>query len=440
MKFIPHDYQQDIIDHVKDKPGSMVLAQMGSGKTAAMLEALKHMTPRAKRVLIVAPLRVAKFTWPNEIAKWENFANYKYEVAIGTVKQRKAAIDAKAPITIINTENLVWLVEYLTETHGWVYDTTIIDESSMFKSNASKRFKTIKRVVDRVPHRVVLLTATPTPNSMLELWPQVYLIDKGKRLGKNLTAYRNRWFLSDYMGYNWTLKPGAKAEIQAKVADLSVVVESYAGLPARVDLIEQVDMPRQAWDLYDELKEHFTSSTSLEDITAANAAVLVGKLAQVASGSIYDEARNVHCIHNEKLDALESIVDQAGGENILVAYNYVHELSRIKSRFPHARVLGEDNTAIDDWNAGKIKMLVAHPKSAAHGLNLQDGGKRIVWYSPTWSNELKMQFDARLHRQGQKDTVFIHTIVARNTIDEEIIDALNGKRTAQEILLRALKR
>lgn len=436
MNFTPRDYQQTIIDHIVGHESAFVLAQMGSGKTAATLEAFKHI--RAKRVLIIAPLRVAQHTWPNEIQKWHNFEHYTYRVAVGSPKKRSEAVLSKASIVIINQENVSWLVD--THLKDLNFDTVIIDESSSFKNSSSKRFKSLKklRAKDTVK-RWVLLTATPTPNSVMEAWSQMYLLDKGKRLGTSFHAFKNRYFVSDYMGYTWTPRPNTERFIRDKIAELAVVVERYDGLPDRVDLTETVSLSKSVMAEYKELAKEFILDLGDTEITAANAAVLVGKLQQLAGGAIYRDDGAYEVYHDTKITALQSLVDQAEGENILVAYNYRHEYERIMEAYPHA-VSVKDKDAIDRWNRGEIKMLLAHPASAAHGLNLQDGGRRIIWYSPTWSNELKLQFDARLHRQGQKDHVYIHTIVAEGTVDDDVIVAVQGKKSAQDVLLDAVKK
>jgi len=435
--FTPRDYQQMIIDHIAKHQSSFILAQMGSGKSAATLQSFKTIKP--KRVLIIAPIRVAKNTWPAEIKKWTNFAKYTYAVAVGTPKQRTLAFTSSASIVIINVENVVWMIDNCAKELE-TFDTVVIDESSGFKNPSTKRFKAVKKLRSSgLIKRWILLTATPTPNSMLEAWPQMYILDQGERLGRSMTAYKQRYFQSDYMGYKWEPREGAEQIIRSKIAQLAVVVENYSGLPDRVDLTEEVVLPERIMRQYRDLEKDAIQKLGDDMITAANAAVLIGKLAQIAGGACYDENSKVHHYHDEKIDALASLIEQAEGENVLVAYNYQHELDRIMAVYPDA-VNVKEADAIDRWNRGEIKILLAHPASAAHGLNLQDGGRRIIWFSPTWSNELKMQFDARLHRQGQKDNVYIHTIVARDTVDERIIAAVRDKKSAQDILLETVKK
>jgi len=436
MNFTPRDYQGRIIDHIKTRNESFILAQLGSGKTAATLESFKAVKP--KRVLIIAPLRVARNTWPDEIKKWDNFSKYTYAVAVGTPKQRTSAVMGNASIVIINQENVVWLIDNFWDKLN--FDMVVIDESSAYKNSSSKRFKALKKLKDKGKvRRWVLLTATPTPNNLMEAWSQMYLLDKGERLGKAFHNFKNRYFVSDYMGFKWEPRPNSEVFIRQKIAELAIVVENYDGLPDRVDLIETVELPKRARDTYEQLVKDQLVELEHTDITAINAAVLVGKLQQMASGAIYTDDKDYEIYHDAKLDALADLLDQAEGENVLLAYNYRHEFDRIKAKYPHA-VSIKDKNAIERWNKGQIKLLVAHPASAAHGLNLQDGGRRIIWYSPTWSNELKLQFDARLHRQGQKDHVFIHTICADSTIDDEIVQAVSSKRTAQDVLLASVRK
>jgi hypothetical protein len=431
MKFIPHDYQRAIGEKIK-AGNAFIICAMGGGKTAATLDAIKD---AQSRILIIAPLRVAQHTWPAEIAKWENFQHLDYSVCTGALKKRLAALDANSKVTIINRENVDWLVTHYGA--KWPFGVVIVDESSSFKNQSSRRFKALRKV-RKLVKRFVLLTGTPAPNSPLELWPQAFLLDGGKRLDTAFTRFRETYFDSDYMGYNWTPKPGASEKITNAISDLCVVVEKYDGLPERVDIEYPVELPRKVLAACEAFEKEFLAELDGEAITAANAAVVAGKLAQVASGAVYDdEGIPVH-VHDEKLDALEELLEASEGENVLVAYNYRHERGRIKERFPHAVDIKDDG-AIDAWNRGEIKLLLAHPASAGHGLNLWEGGRRIIWFSPTWSNELKQQFDARLYRQGQQDNVFIHTIVATGTVDEKIVDAVLNKKSVQSIIIDRIK-
>ena len=426
MNFTPRDYQVEMSDKIKAGESVFVIAKAGSGKTAATLYGLTGKT------LIVAPLRVALHTWPAEIEKWG--FGYSYAVAIGTPAQRNKAIASDPDVLIINIDNLVWLLD----NYEVKIDTLVIDESSMLKSPSTKRFKKLRNWRKTNHCQIVLLTATPTPNSLLEAWPQMFMLDYGDRLGKTFTAYRDRYFVSDYMGYKWEPRPKADEKIHGLISEVAVVVESYSGLPDLVEVYEEVTMPAKVRKLYDQMKKEMLIETDGSDISAVNAAVMVNKLAQFASGAIYHEDGSYSLQHDEKIDALEDLILRAGDESLLVAYNYKHELERIKARFPHAVSIKEKG-AIDRWNRGEIKLLLAHPKSAGHGLNLQAGGRRIVWFTPTWSNELKIQFDARLFRQGQTGTVFIHTIYCEDSVDWEIIEAVGTKKSIQDLLINSIK-
>lgn len=438
MLFSPHDYQKPISDKIATEQSAFIIATMGAGKSASTLDGLTKLFDQFEinRVLVIAPLRVAEHTWPTECDKWDSFNHLTTATAIGPPAKRNAAIMSGAELTFINRENIPWLVK----TYGkkWPFDTVVIDESSSFKNPSSQRFKALKKIRPLVS-RWVLLTGTPTPNSLLELWPQVFLLDGGERLGRTFSAYRSRYFESDFMGYKWTPRAGAEQQIHDAVADLCVVVEKYDGLPDRVDLTETIQLPKKAQSQYDEMVREMIIEFGDEEITAVNAAVLAGKLQQLCNGAIYDENRKVIDVHSEKLDALDALLEQAEGENVLLAYNYKHDLARIKERHPEAVDIKEKG-ALERWNKGEIRLLLAHPASAGHGLNLQDGGNRIIWFSPTWSTELKLQFDARLHRQGQEKPVFVHTIIAENTIDGDVIEAVTTKKSVQDILIEAVKK
>ena len=428
MKFTPRSYQQDIIDFVAANKRSFIIAAAGAGKTSAVLSGIDP----SDKTLIVAPLRVAKHTWPDEIKKWD--FGLSYSSVIGPAKVRQAALKVKASVYIINVDNLVWL---LNQQIG--FDHIIIDESSMFKSPSSKRFKeTRKWLRNRGSVKVTLMTATPAPNTLMDTWAQMALLDDGQRLGRSFSGFRSRYYESDYMGYQWTPKLHAAKAIKDKIAEVATVVENYAGLPDLVELTEYVDMPDAAWSDYEQMKKDALLEFEDEDISAANAAVVVGKLAQIAAGAVYDDQRNVRIYHDAKIEALKDIVATTN-DNILVAYSWQHDAERIRKALPNAVDIKEDG-AIDRWNAGKVKLLLAHPKSAGHGLNLQDGGRRIVWFNPTWSNELKIQFDARLYRQGQSKTVFVHTIMAQGTIDEDVLEAQKNKWSLQKMLIDAVKK
>jgi hypothetical protein len=431
MEFKPHSYQQDIVKKIRED-NAFIICAMGGGKTAATLDAIKD---ARSRILIIAPLRVAEHTWPAEIAKWNSFKHLDYSVCTGALKKRTAALDNQSKITIINRENVDWLVTHYGA--KWPFGVVIVDESSSFKNPSSKRFRALRKI-RKLVKRMVLLTGTPAPNSPLELWSQTFLLDGGKRLDTAYTRYKEKYFVSDFNGYNWTPREGAEQEITEAIADLCVVIEKYDGLPERHDVSAPIVLPMQARSAYESFQKDFLAQLEGQEVTAANAAVVVGKLLQVASGAVYDDDGLAVHVHEEKLNALEELLEASEGENVLLAYNFQHERDRIKHRFPQAVDIKEPG-AIDAWNRKEIPLLLAHPASAGHGLNLWEGGRHIIWFSPTWSNELKQQFDARLYRQGQQDNVFIHTIVAPGTVDDDVLDALHHKKTVQSIIIDKMK-
>lgn len=436
-----HGYQETAVEFAKANKKAALILDMGLGKTAVTLTALQDLVRdfEAFKVLIVAPLRVARSTWPAEVEAWDHIA-LDYSLLLGSAKEREAAARSAAPLHIINVDNLVWLIDYWGD--KWPYDTLVLDESSLFKSHQTRRFKKLKTRLARL-NRVLLLTGTPAPNSLLDLWPQMYLLDQGKRLLRTFSAYRNHYFTSDYMGYNWTIRPGSHIEIHDKVADLCLRLDArdYLTLPERVDNRVHVELPVGKRANYQRLERDFLIRITEDDtITAANAGVLVGKLLQFANGAMYLENGDWAKIHDAKLDALAEIVETSAGHPILVAYNYRSDLARLKQRFKFATELDKDPRTIDRWNRGETRMLLAHPQSAGHGLNLQAGGSIIVWFGLTWSLEQYQQFNARLHRQGQTQTVVVHHIVARGTVDETVLEVLANKDAGQGGLLNALRR
>jgi len=410
---------------------------MGLGKTAATLTAIQDLFQQCMitRVLVIAPLRVAAHVWPAELKKWN--IQLSMSVAVGDADTRKRAVFARTQVCVINRENTFWLVDLLRK--DWCFDMVVIDESSSFKAAASKRFRSLKRVRSMID-RVVLLTGTPASNSLLDLWPQVYLMDTGERLGKTYTGYRSTFFEADYSGFKWELRPGAEKRIHESVADLfiSMRTEDYLELPDRMEITTDVVMDTETLLKYNEMEERMLLEFGDTEITAISAGVLCGKLQQLAQGAVYDGDRCVHHLHDFKLDALEELLEAAQNDNVMVAYTYQHDVARIKKRFPHA-VDVKEKDAIACWNKGKIRLLMAHPASAGHGLNLQDGGHRIIWFGLTWSLELRDQLNARLHRQGQGHPVTIHTLMMRDTIDEDIMAAVKGKAVGQDRLIDAVK-
>lgn len=423
---------------------------MGLGKTVSTLTALSDLSDSfaINRTLIVGPLRVANTVWKQEAQKWSHTKNLTMKIATGTPKNRIAALMSTAEIIVINRENIVWLVDFYCKTptgqynlDKWPFDCVIIDESSSFKSSGSLRFKALKRIVPKTEY-MVLLTGTPSPNGLIDLWSQAYLIDMGKALGRNMTAYKQRYFDSDYMGYSLTPKPNAKENIERLIQPytLSMQTEDYLDLPARIDVTVEIDVPAKVMTAYNEFQKELYINLDGNDLEALSAGVLANKLLQFANGAVYvDEHKNFKTLYDGKLDALKDIIDDNPNENILLAYNYKSDLARILAKFPEAVVLGKEAAQIDEWNAGKIKLMVCHPASAGHGLNLQSGAATMVWFGLNWSLELYQQFCKRLHRQGQTKPVKIFHLVATGTIDERVMSVLGDKEATQTSLLTALK-
>ena len=404
------------------------------------------------KVLIIAPKKVAEDTWTREAAKWDHLNDLRISPVLGTEKQRRAAMATPADLYVINRENVQWLVENYGD--KWPFDAVVIDELSSFKSSKAKRWRLLKRVAPLC--KVVWgLTGTPASNGYMDLFAEMYIIDSGKHLGRTLTAFRDRYFnpgaRKGHIVYEWKLKPGAKERIDETLAEfcLSMKACDWIDLPARIDVNHFVHMSPAEQKIYDKLKQDkvipllegkMTESFDDADhaILGDTAAALTGKLLQMANGAVYDDDGNWVHIHDSKLDALAEIYEAANGDPLLVFYNYKHDLDRIRARFPEAQTL---DTADDirAWNDGEIPLLLCHPASVAYGLNMQEGGHIIVWFGPTWSLELYQQANARLLRQGQTDTVFIHHILTDGTLDEKVIRALDKKDSVQESLLRALK-
>lgn len=392
------------------------------------------------RCLIIAPKRVAESTWPEEIQKWEHI-HLTYSVAVGSAQKRKTALHQNTDLHIINRENVPWLVELLGT--QWPYAMVVLDELSSFKSNKAQRFKALRKVRPKVK-RIVGLTGTPTPNGLIDLWPQIYLLDQGERLGKTITQYRDQYFRpgwrQGHIVYKWQLRDGAEDQIYKKLEDICVSMKStdWLQMPERIDQVVTVEMDPKSRAKYERLEKDLLLPLEGSDVVADGAAVLTNKLLQLANGAIYDEDKTVQHIHDAKLDRLEDAVEAANGRPLLVYYSYRHDLDRIQERFPQAKIL-ESPQDVADWNAGKTELLVCHPASAGHGLNLQDGGSVIIWFGLPWSLELYQQANARLYRQGQRKTVRVYHIVCKGTMDEQVLKALERKDTSQEALMQALK-
>lgn len=436
-------YQYEMIDFILGKPKCALWVDMGLGKTIATLTAIQQLINQleVRRVLIIAPLRVAQSTWPDEIKLWSHTNRLSYSIVCGTAEERARALRKNVDLYFINRENTDWLVKELK--NQWPFDMLVIDECSSFRDPKTKRFKAIKKVA-HLADRVVELTGTPAPKDMLAIWAQIYLLDQGKRLGRTMTAYRNRWFAPDYWGHNWEPRTYAKDEIEDKINDLVLVLkkEDHIHWKDPTHHTIDIDLPPNARAQYRELeKEFIIRLENAEIIEAVNAAVLTGKLRQCSNGAFYtDSEGNFTEVHDAKLDALRYVSELHQNENLLVAYNFKSDKERILKRFPHAEVLTTDPDVIRRWNEGKIQMLLAHPASAGHGLNLQHGGRVACWFGDTWDLELYLQFNARLARRGQKKDVLIYHLNAKDTVDQVITKTLKTREKNQKELLNALKR
>lgn len=472
------------VQFILDHPASMLGLAMGFGKSIISLTAIRELLDsfEVRNVLVIAPLLVAEETWPEEIESWAHTAVLDYEVLTGSAERREQRARRLAEVSIINTENVPWLVELWGD--DWPYDMVVIDEASRFK-NPAKRTKPTKKAVQKavagalaaLPRgtapdspeaekavagatralarnwtrfgalcrvrkhidRVVELTGTMAPNGLLDIWSLYYLLDQGERLYGSYSKYRSRWFESDYMGFNYTLRPGAFNEIVERVKDitLSMKTEDYIDMPPVLTNVLKVRLPPKVMKQYKDFER--TLLLEEHDIEAVNNGVLTNKLLQLANGSVYDEEGRVIEIHDLKLAALDSVIEEANGAPVLVAYSYEFDLVKLRKRYPRAEVVGEAPNLQKRWNAGEIPILLAHPASAGHGLNLQYGGNITVWYGLNWSLELYQQLNKRLHRPGQRETVVIHHIVAEGTVDERVMQVLPEKDATQDALVEATK-
>lgn len=441
MKFIPYKYQQRAIQHIIDNPAAGLFIEMGLGKTVITLTALTellHDRFEVSRVLVIAPLRVADTVWTTEAKKWNHTRYLKIAKVLGKKNQRIKALETPADIYVINRENVEWLVNHYKR--RWPFDMVVIDELSSFKSPTARRFRALQKVRPLIK-RIVGLTGTPAPNGLIDLWPQIYLLDQGERLGTTISGYRTRYFQPgkrhDHIVYEWV--PISEAAIYKKISDIciSMMADDWLDMPERIDRVVTVTLPPAARESYRKLERDLLLPFADGDVVADSAAVLAGKLLQLANGAVYDEGGNVKEIHTAKLEALEDVIEAANGKPVLVFYTYKHDLSRIRQRFD-VRTL-ESAKDIEDWNAGKIPILLAHPASAGHGLNLQAGGNIICWFGLPYSLELYEQANARLYRQGQKQAVIIHHLVTEDTIDEAVMKALAKKALTQNDLMNAVK-
>ena len=445
MQFKPHDYQQFAIDFIKGHPNAAVFLDMGLGKTVITLTALDDLlfdSFEVSRVLVVCPLRVAKTTWPQEIGKWDHLRHRRYSVIVGTPKERIAALGRPAELYIINRENVEWLVKHYAG-RKLPFDMLVIDELSSFKSYQAKRFHALLKVRPRVK-RMVGLTGTPSSNGLMDLWAEFRVLDMGKRLGRFITHYRTAFFQPDKRNaqvvFSYKPLPGAEDAIYEKISDITISMRAgdYLDMPECVMNEVKVTLSEKERQAYDTMRSELVLSLGGEEVDAGNAAALANKLSQMANGAVYGEDKKILPLHDRKLDALEDLIEAANGKPVLVAYWFKHDLERIRARF----TVREIKTAQDiaDWNQGEIPVAVIHPASAGHGLNLQAGGSTLIWFGLTWSLELYQQTNARLWRQGQKaQTVVIHHIITKDTIDERIMSALRRKDKTQSALIDAVK-
>ena len=443
MRYNPHEYQTYATNFILEHPIAAVLLEMGLGKSVITLTAIYELMLNrfeVQKVLVIAPLRVARDTWPAEIEKWEHLDGLTYSVAIGTEAERLAALKRPAHLYLINRENVDWLI-----TKSGVpfdFDMVVIDELSSFKSHTAKRFKSLLKVRPTVK-RMVGLTGTPSSNGLMDLWAEFRVLDMGQRLGRYITHYRNNFFVPDkrnqQMVFSYKPRPGAEDAIYRLISDITISMKSADFLKMPECIINEVPVSfsEKEWSVYQALKEDMVVDLKDEEIDAVNAAALSGKLLQMANGAVYKEEKKVIHIHDRKLDALEDLIEGANGKPVLVAYWYNHDLQRIKNRFSVREI--KTSQDIKDWNNGEIPVAVIHPASAGHGLNIQFGGSTIIWFGLTWSLELYQQTNARLWRQGQQSTVVIHHIITKDTIDEDVMKALRKKEKIQSALIDSVK-
>ena len=449
MRYSPHEYQRFVIDYIKKNPVAAVFLDMGLGKTSITLTALNDLlfdSFDVHRILVVAPLRVARNTWSSEIRKWEHLQDLQYSIVVGTEKERMSALEKRADIYIINRENVQWLVEKSGKKFD--YDMVVVDELSSFKNHEAKRFRAFMKVRPKVK-RIVGLTGTPSSNGLMDLFAEFKLLDMGERLGRFIGAYRANFFRPHKMNgpivYSYKPIPGAESMIYNRISDITISMKAtdYLKMPELVSSRYEVQMDDKEKQKYEEFKKDLVLEIEEGEITAANAASLSGKLSQMANGAVYSDDLAVMQIHDRKLDALEDIIEAANGKPVLVAYWFKHDLTRITERLRKLKVIYQkldSDESIHKWNGKELQVGLIHPASAGHGLNLQSGGSTMVWFGLTWSLELYQQTVARLWRQGQtENTVVIQHIVTAGTIDERILKALEQKDNTQSALIDAVK-
>jgi SNF2 family DNA or RNA helicase len=438
-----HPYQERAVEWIKQKDSSALWLDMGLGKTATTLTAVADLikTGHAHRVLIIAPLRVALSTWPAEVKKWSHLKDIHIQQLAGLpAAARQRALVAPFNVSVINRELVPWLVEFYGQ--KWPYDTVVIDEASAFKSTQAKRWRALRSVLPKI-NRVIELTATPSANSLIDLWPQIYLLDRGERLGKTKGIFLEKFCrqVGNPQWNQWEVRPERRDALFALLSDicLRMKAEDYLDVPDRINNVISITLPVKTLLHYRQLQKEFVVQLEQGEITAVNAAVQAGKLLQLCNGAMYLDEGGWEEVHDEKLEALAEIVENLD-EPILVAYQFKSDLARLQERFPKAEALGKDPATIDRWNEGRIPMLLAHPASAGHGLNLQRGGRTIVWFGLPWSLELYAQFNGRLHRQGQDKPVLVYHLLASGTVDEAVHATLDQKDATQNSLLEAVKK
>ena len=453
MVFVPHDYQTYCIDYIKTHRIAALFLDMGLGKTVTTLTALRDLMldeMQVSKALVIAPLRVARDTWPEEIGKWDHLKDLDASVIVGDTKTRTAALNASALIYIINRENVKWLVEYYGKNgRRWDFDCVVIDELSGFKNYQSLRFKYLRKVRPYV-RRWIGLTGTPTSNGLMDLWAEIGILDGGERLGRFIGRYRDAYFKAGAMNpatgivYSYIPRPGAEEQIYGRISDMTISMKAmdYLQMPDCISVSHEAEMSSAERKLYDQMKTELIIPLEGGDIDAANAASLSNKLLQMSNGAVYDEEGHTRVIHNRKLEILEDLIEAANGQPVLIAYWFKHDRARI---IEHLSSLGYDpkdikeSEDIQKWNAGSIPVALIHPASAGHGLNIQEGGHILIWFGLTWSLELYQQTNARLWRQGQSDTVTIHHIITKDTVDSDVLAALASKDSTQEKLIAAVK-
>lgn len=441
MKYKAHDYQKYATQFLIEHKAAGLFLDMGCGKSVITLSALWELAFDyfdTAKVLVIAPKRVAEDTWKREIEKWEHLKDITYSIVLGSKEQREKTLNKKALIYIINRENVPWLIE----NHKWDFDTVVIDELSSFKSNRAQRFKALKKVRPMVK-RIIGLTGTPAPNSLMDLWSEIYLLDMGQRLGRYIGGFRERFFIPDKRNrevvFSYKPREGAEDKIYELISDICVSMKAldHIKMPELITNNVEVEMGSREMSVYEKFRLDMVLSLDGKELDAVNAAALSNKLLQMANGAVYDEEKSVVEIHDKKLDVLEDLIEAANGKPVLVAYWYKHDKDRIMQRFQAEEI--NTSADIDKWNKGEMPIALIHPASAGHGLNLQQGGSTIVWFGLTWNLELYQQLNARLYRQGQENTVIIHHLITKGTIDENVIKALEKKDLSQNSLIEAVK-